>query len=31
MEFSERYRLKTAEGKDKKRNTFESLNALYES
>ena len=30
VEFNERSRPKTAKSKDKKRNTFESLNALYE-
>ena len=29
-EFSDRSTPKTSEGKDKKRNTFESVNVLYE-
>ena len=30
LEFNERSRPKTAEGKNEKRNTFESVNARYE-
>ena len=30
VEFNDRSRPRTAEGKDKKRNTFESVNGLYE-
>ena len=30
MEFNDRFRPRTTEGKDKKRNTFESVNALSE-
>ena len=31
VEFNDKSRARTAEGKGKKRNTFESVNALYES
>ena len=31
VEFNDKSRARTAEGKDKKRNAFESVNALYES